>query len=364
MSTTILAPTAQGLSSLFSNILLLTIGLIFIVAIISTVIVRRRRDRCLKLLHDYHVTMEMANGKVIWGDLRVFPQGLQVEYDAPYQTELGLVKSGYLLYQSERESMLALSRYVGDLTAEELAARRRQVLKRFRPGFLRRFGRGLHNLFNTIRDAFGQSLSALVGHVAKVGGAAMAAQKGRMEQLGQSLLGAVGNAYEPMLERHIGKPIILELASPADPDKRKIELAGYLAEYSDTYLAMFNVEQAVGETLVLSLEAPVERDDLRVEVDEHRIAVTNLHDVPLVVRALDSDSGERRDLGVVLTNAATAGLARIPGVLSLELLRVHRIDVVCPRAHAVVRYASLDELPADARHNLPPAHEDRRVAFP
>jgi hypothetical protein len=37
---------------------------------------------------------------------------------------------------------------------------------------------------------------------------------------------------------------------------------------------------------------------------------------------------------------------------------------VCPRAQAVVRYASLDEISDQGAGFLPPAHEDRKVWFP
>ena len=108
-------------------------------------------------------------------------------------------------------------------------------------------------------------------------------QKGHVEKIGKTLLGAAGNAYEPMLERHIGKPVVLELASPADPNTHTIELSGYLAEYSDKYLALFNVEQPIGRTFVLSATEPSETEGLRIEIDEHGFVLTNLDEVPLVV---------------------------------------------------------------------------------
>ena len=353
------------MSDVFSSLFLWTLLFIFLSAIVGAIISQRKRDRCLRLLDDYHVTLTMTSGQVIWGDLRVFANGMRLDYDAPYSTDTGLIKSGYLLYAPEMAEMLALCRYVGNLTEEEARERRRQVLKHFRPGFLRRTARGIRNIFATIRDAFNQALSAFIGQVTKTSGSkVMATGKGQMEQIGKTLLGEVGKAYEPMLERQIGKPIVLELACPKDPKTRNIELAGYLAEYSDKYLAIFSIEHPVVETIELTANEPTETSGVHLRVAEHELVVTNEDEVPLVIEAMISDDGDERELGIVLTNAASARLPRIDGELTVRLSRVRRIDLVCPRAQGVIRYASQEQLDQQAGKHLPPAHEDRKVWFP
>ena len=337
-----------GGGGFFTNLLLLTILSIFVSAVVGAVVARRRRDRCLVLFDDYHITMALADGQVLWGDLRIFSQGIELVYDAPYRSQHGIIKSSYLLYQSEMEQVVAFCRYVGHLTEDEHRARIRQVEARFRPGLVRRFWRSIVNVLNTIRDAFAQSINAVIGQMAKVGGKSSVAgsQKGEMEKVGKSLLGAVGNAYEPMLERQIGKPIVIEVTTPADPDGTHIELSGYLAEYSDKYLAMFNVKQPVSETLTLPCDETVERDGVTIEVSSASLRITNKSSVPVIIDAVISDQGETRELGVVLTRGSTAELPRIPGKLSVRLLRAQRIDVICHRSRAVIRHASLDQLPS------------------
>ena len=354
-----------GSGGFFTNLLLLTILFIFVSAIVGAIVARRRRDRCLDLLDDYHITMAKADGQVLWGDLRVFAQGIELKFDAPYSSQQGVIKSSYLLYQPEMEQIVAFCRYVGDLTEDERRTRARQVEARFRPGLIPRVRRSLVNVLNTIHDAFAQAMSAVIGQMAKVGGksSVASAQKGEMEEVGKSLLGAVGNAYEPMLERQIGKPIVIQMASPADSGGAHIELCGYLAEYSDKYLAVFNVEQPVQETLTLPCDDTIERDGVMIEVDSLSLQITNRSSVPLIVDALISDLGETRELGVVLTRASTARLPRIPGHLSVRVLRVQRIDVICHRSRAVIRYTSLDELPSDDRRRLPPPEEEESIAL-
>ncbi len=127
---------------------------------------------------------------------------------------------------------------------------------------------------------------------------------------------------------------------------------------------MFNVEQPIEETLTLPCDDSIERDGVMMQVDSLGVRITNKSAVLLIVDALISDQGETRELGVVVTRASVARLPRIPGHLSVRLLRVQRIDVVCHRSRAVVRYGSLDELPSDDRKKLAPVHEDESIAIP
>ncbi len=351
----------SGGGGFFTTLLLLTILFIFISAIVGAIVARRRRDRCLTLLDDYHITMSMADGQVIWGDLRVYSQGIELEYDTPYRSRQGVIKSSYLLYQPEMEQVVAFCRYVGHLTDGEQQTRMRQVEARFRPSLIRRVRRSMVNVLNTIRDAFTQAMNAFLGQMAKVGGktSVAASQKGEMEKVGKTLMGAVGNAYEPMLERQIGKPIVIEVTGFSHPDGTNLELCGYLAEYSDKYLAVFNVEQPVLETFTLPCDETIERDGVMIEVDPVSLRITNKSSVPLIVDTVSSDQGEAQELGVLLTLASTVRLPRMSGRPSVRLLRVQSIDVVCHRSLAIIRHASLDELPAGAQREGSPTPGDR-----
>jgi hypothetical protein len=291
---------------------------------------------------------------------------VEITYDAPYRTAGGLVKNSYLLYDDEMANVLSISRYIGALSEAEAARRRRQVARRFDPPWYRRALRWLRNMFNTVRDAGSKALSAIVGQFARARpGTVVSQSTGEVNQIGQTIITSVGYAYEPMLERHIGDPVVLEMTSPTDPTKRSVELAGYLAEYSDRYVAIFNVDQPMVERFELSGEAGLDRDDLRIEADDLAVTVTNRDDLPLVVESIGSASGERRALSVVLNQGAIARLPRFGAGMTLALCRVRRVDVICPRQYARVRHASGDEVePQGEPVSLPPAHEDQRVEFP
>ena len=96
------------------------------------------------------------------------------------------------------------------------------------------------------------------------------------------MLGAAANAYEPILERHIGKRVVLELKA-AGENASPIELPGYLVEYSEKYVAVFNVEHEPLEDVRLELTDSAEREGVRVELGPTHVMITCTGNEALVV---------------------------------------------------------------------------------
>jgi len=328
--------------------LALTLLLIFVTAIITVLIQQRRKDKCLKLLHDYHVSYLTTAGKAIWGDLLVFSKGLVVRFDAPYRNNRGMIKSSALIYEADMANCMAVCRVDSALTDKERKARRKQLGKCVQPSIFRRSWRAIRNLFATLKDAVSTALSTVRGHVANLipgGSGAVAANQSSIDQIGQSLLGAAGNAYEPILEKFIGKPVILELNTPGDPGsppetKRPVELHGFLAEYSDTYLAIMNREHTPIESIDMQVTESLERPGMRIALEDTSVAITSVCDEVLIVRSVEAGT-EHYDLSVPLTNGSTLRLRRPAGsTVKLQLERTRRIDIVCPRAQATIHFGS------------------------
>ena len=59
----------------------------------------------------------------------------------------------------------------------------------------------------------------------------------RAGDIGNTLLGTVPNAYEPVLEKYLSKQVIVEMLE----DGQVVEFAGLLQEYSGKYLLLRNV---------------------------------------------------------------------------------------------------------------------------
>lgn len=299
--------------------LALALLLIFLTAIISTLVVARMKDKCLKLLHNHHVTYLTKSGRAIWGDLVVYPEGIELQFDAPYTTRRKLVKSSVLVYASQLSDCLALCRLDEGLTDAERKHRQHQIHCSFNPSLFRRVRRWVRNMVNTLRDAFNKSFSTILGQVekAKPSSIVMTSHKGSVEKIGHSLLGAVAHACEPILEGHIGKPVIVTLSNPDIADQLPLELPGYLVDYTDKYLAIFNVEHNPREQITVDITGPVAKDQFQVAQDERHITGTCTGSDLLLVQSVRSGSMQQN--------------------LQVALMPESSMDFPRPSDHAAVR---------------------------
>ncbi len=324
---------------LLENSLALTITFIFLTAIIGVLVKTRRKDKCLKLLRGFHVSYLSRAGESMWGDLKVYPAGLELLFDAPYTTRRGLIKTSALIYPPQLETCKAICRVASDLTADEVRKRERQVRRTFHPNMLRRTMRWLRNLLNTLQDAFSKSLNLIIGAIAKTRptGGVMQSQQGQVGSIGDTLLGAAGNAYEPMLEAHIGKPVVLQIAHDAQPP---FELQGYLVDYSQQYLAVFNVDHATGNAIRFKpgIDDPPESVTFTVNGQHGTLTCTG----PDAVIVQDIKTGNvTLDLGVTLLPHTSLTVRLQAGAdCKVSLVTTRSMDVVCPRSIARIDFGS------------------------
>lgn len=369
MSTCLILAQTVSSGPSASTIFYLTLLFIFLTAIITTVATKWARDKCLKFFNRYHVTLERARGQTIWGRLKVFSTGVEVVYDHAYVDTRGRKKTSSLLYQQELDTqLLSLLRYHDELDALTQKARERQIRRSFNPGPFRRLWRTLRNFINTLRDAFNAAIGAVVGQYQKMNptSSVLSSQSGSVTTIGQTLIGKLANAYEPLLEQYIGQPVILDVADPINPNNATVEYTGYLADYTQQFVALFNVEHPTAENLHVKLPdvesgdslpplppppppgapAPVLpppvkiEHDIAVRVDGYRFKIQNLRHEPVVVRQLDREGYEPLDIGMVIPSRGTLDLpARDArgGTLWIEIIRC--LDIVAPRKFAAIRHA-------------------------
>ncbi len=338
-----------------------TLLFIFLTGIVTTIATKWARDKCLKFFRGYHVTLERAGGKTIWGKLKVFPTGIELEFDHPYVDPKGNKKSSFLIYQPELDTTVrTLLRYHDELTDSRQSDRIQQVHRSFRPGPPRRLWRTVRNFVNTLRDAFNAAIGAAIGQYQRMSptNSVLASQGGQVTQIGQTLLGRFANAYEPLLEQYIGQAVILDVIDPTDPTKPAVEYTGYLADYSQQFVAVFNVEHVTEKWVELRLPAgdspaaasesppdappdsPRTEEGMRVSMVGGRVKVQNTRNDPVVIRRLEREGFEAVDMGMTLAPGATLELqARDArgGNLVMEIIRC--VDVVAPRKVATIRHA-------------------------
>jgi len=354
-----------------STIFYLTLLFIFISAIATTILAKWARDKCLKFFQEYRVTLERLRGQTLWGELKVFSSGIEVTYDHPHVDPQGRKKTSYLFYQPELEQqVLCLFRVEHQLSDAQRRRRRKQIHQTFNPGFFRRTWRGIRNIVNTLRDAFNAAIGAAVAQYQRVNPAStvFSTQAGAVTNIGQTLLGKFANAYEPLLEQYIGQPVILEVADPINPNNESREYAGYLADYTQQYIAVFNVEHDMGEEIVLALpdvEAgetlpplppppppgapaivlppPVTHSGgIVVRLDGPRMKIQNTRSDPVAAVRLEREGFDALELRMVLPPMGTLNLpARDARGGKVHFQVLQSVDVIAPRKYATVRHAGV-----------------------
>jgi hypothetical protein len=214
--------------------------LIFASALLAAVIKRYTKDPCLKIFHRSFVFLKLRDGRWIYGDLFVYSNSLEVRYRTPAGWTEGYEKLSYVLYENNLDSVdrvLRPSPRPGTRARQEWD---REIERLQNPSAFRQLSRKIRNLFNMLRDAFAQAIVIIFGTVRRRTRLAnVQVDEGKVGEMGRTLVSAVANAYEPILEEYLGHPVVVETAVT---DAQIVEQSGVLQEYSAKYLLARDVE--------------------------------------------------------------------------------------------------------------------------
>ena len=212
--------------------------LLFVAATVTAIATRRKRDRCLKYFNREPVMILMQSGKWLWGRFAAYPKAMELVFENPEADESGHKKASYVLYSPEVDGIKKILQAPPQEGTKEYEQWQKEIRQIANPSPIRRFRRSVWNVFNTLRDAISQSLGMIIGTMKKSTpmGKVSGADK-RAGDIGNTLLGTVPNAYEPVLEKYLGKQVIVEMLE----DGNVVEFAGLLQEYSGKYLLLRNV---------------------------------------------------------------------------------------------------------------------------
>ena len=320
----------------------LTILLIFVIALVSVLLNQWRKDKCLKLLHRYHGTYLDTHGRSMWGDLIVYSKGLELVFDAPYHSARGLLKTSALIYPKQLTECVAVARIADGLDRRAGNRRIKQIRRSFKPGPIRKTRRSFQNLVNTFRDAFSKALAAFIGQIAQhTQNDTVAQNQSQMQELGDDLLGATANAFEPLLERHIGQPVVAELKPPGAPESQdhdRLDIPGYLVDYSAKYLAIFNVEHEPLDTQQVIVDGDVSGEGFEASWKNGRFRLACTGPDLIILRSLHAKE-LYAEPEAVLVRGTHLSLS-VPGDTppQIELSRTRRVDLVCSREHTTIRF--------------------------
>ena len=212
--------------------------LLFVAATVTAIAARRKRDRCLKYFNREPVMVLMESGKWIWGRFIAYPKTMELVFETPAVDESGHKKASYVLYTPEVDGIKKILQTPPMTGTKEYDRWQDEIRRIANPSLLRRFRRWIWNIFNTLRDAISQSLGMILGTMKKSTpmGKVAGADK-RAGDIGNTLLGTVPNAYEPVLEKYLSKQVIVEMLE----NGTVVEFSGLLQEYSGKYLLLRNV---------------------------------------------------------------------------------------------------------------------------
>ena len=235
-----------------------TITIVFIVlaTAVAAFARRRSRDKCLRDFEHNRVTLEEAAGKTIWGTLRVENTGLEFVYPERHQDADGHEEASYLLYKFEYPRITAVIRFHDDLSEADRHEREIELKRTYHPGLRRRLARRILNVFRTLRDSVLEVINLLITQVQKASpaGKVLTTQDKYVTQMKQELVGSVGTAFEPLLERHIGHKVVLEMMK----GEATLEYCGVLKEYTAEFVEVMDIDYR------LTPETPARKADLVV----------------------------------------------------------------------------------------------------
>lgn len=322
-------------AQVFDVTLLATIGLIVAVSLALAYARSSRRDVCLQCFEGYHVTLERTSGKVIWGVMELESTGLELRYRDSVQ-DADHVESSYVLYSTEFGDIQALYRYGDDLDEGDRLRREKDIQRSAHPSPLTRVRRSAQHFFSLAGDSLAEALGAIVGSLRKPAGRYIndTGEK-QLKQLSATVIGSVGRAYDPLLERLVGQKVVVELAE----DDEVHEHVGVLKSYSPDFVALLDVQYPQKQTHPIRLGESGHARGLTTSVDGKVVRIRNQGAQPLLIVSLQSGRDEELLNAVVDKGEMVEIHTEKPfDQADLNVRVIRELDMIVPRTRCVVRH--------------------------
>lgn len=322
-------------NEVFDVTLLATIGLIFAATLIGAYLRARRRDPCLKSFTGYNVTLEHADGKLVWGKLDLAATGLELRYASSVQ-DTRHVESSFILYGDEFASIQAIYRYIDQLDEESRAKRKKDLRRSFRPGPLRRFTRSLRNFMSVASESLAEVAGVIVGGLRRPAGRYITDQgETQLKNLSSTFITHVGTGYDPLLERFVGQKMVFEVVE----DDEIHEHVGIFKQYSPDFFEILDVQFPQREQLAIEEAGAPASDLIQVTRTGNSLHVANRSQKLLLLHSLQVDDHEEA-LHVVVDAGESVELhPDAPfGAATLHFRVTRELDMIMPRHRCVVRH--------------------------
>ncbi len=294
---------------------------------------RRRRDRAIRLLDGFLVTLERDDGARRTGVLRINRDGLTLEYALPATGQTPTVPITYLHYEAEWRALNAIYRFEDELSKQEKEQRQHQLdavsptwgsRRRWRPGqwIDRLTEQGIALWMHLRGRSFPEASFQRIPHSQR-----------------QLLTGYAGDNVNDMLDENLGKQVIARHLANNFLHRHQ----GLLVAYSRYFLFLAQTPVSQQVTVPLSPEKGAGQEfTLRWHWKNGQLEIRNLSRYPLLLDHIRL--GEKvRDLSMMIAEESAFTLhvetpARGDVILAARIIR--EADVLLPRNRAIVRYAA------------------------
>ncbi|MBN1878517.1 hypothetical protein JW823_00220 [bacterium] len=332
----------EYLHIILNNALYFSLLLIILSSIISVFLVGRKKDRCLKDLNGYMCSLYLKTGKEIYGYLRVFGTGLEMEYSETHQDTQGHLENSFIFYMSEFQDLMTIKRFHQKLSAEDRKKRTKDIRAAYYPGALRITRRRIRNFLSTFQDGITRSLNTLIGIAAAKKPKSNISEKQKdLTGLGAQVVSAVSHAYDPILERYIGHYVVLEMVENGVLE----EFCGILKDYTQDFIEILNLVELEKLQFEVGSQSSEYESWLKIFEDDRQIRIENESDWPIhIIRITSGDKEirknhlmpEKSSISTDIPSGSESGIGHASIVIELFAPRIY--DMVVPRALSLIRH--------------------------
>jgi len=221
----------------------LTLTIIFIIlsTAVGAFIKGRMRDKCLLNFAGDLVNIELKNGKVIWGILELEATGFELKYKMPYlDKNNNIIETSFVFYKNEYSDICCIVRFISDM--DDRSKKRRTIFldRAYSQKRLGRVTRKIRNIFATIRDSIMEVISLFMGRAKQMMPAkkVLSSQGKYVSQMEEGVFSSLKTSFEPLLEKHIGKKVILQLSK----EGKIVEYLGVLKGYTPEFIELMDLD--------------------------------------------------------------------------------------------------------------------------
>ena len=306
--------------------LTITIIVIFLSSLLIGYFKSTLKDRCLKDLEKYRVVVALRNSKGVWGKFHLESTGFLLHYDEP-NMNTDHIETGYIMYRPEYSSITGFFRIIDDLTEEE-ARRRKYTTLVFERTWLMKVRTAVRNFFAAVRDAIVDTYTLFLGRMSPKSSVLATNQK-YMQAMGQSFIDYVGNSYDPVLDKLIGKKIVYEFSENGSWK----EYTGVLKNYTKDFIEVLNTDFPF-ELCINMHSDSFERLKINFEKTKTGIRITNNRKHNIVI----SISSE---LTSTVETGESYDIEYCAEKVHIIIRLCEAVDAVFPRSDALVRHLTL-----------------------